>query len=545
MKYLSVCSGIEAATVAWHPLGWEPVGFSEIDPFASAVLAHHYPNTPNLGDMTQYANWKLPAFDLLVGGTPCQSFSVAGLRKGLEDPRGNLMLVYLGILDRFRPRWCVWENVPGVLSSNGGRDFGTFLGSLGELGYGFAYRVLDAQFVRVESHPRAVPQRRQRVFVVGCVGDDWRSAAEVLLEPEGVRGDSGPRRQAGKATPAVARRGPASGEVGPGVPVKSWGINSDAVDRSGEHADGTAAKRSGLGISLEVQPTLKSRPTNSVVTGATVENLDHSVPDIAQTEIYSIQDTREANINQGGVGISQEGVSYTLTAMLPQGVVTIEPNTGDGVMAINFQGSKGNSVVSDDGSCPTLAAMHGSDVHVVAVPSIVNIEHGLAPHGRLEPQEVSDPLTQSEFKGHSLVLTADNRHIPDVLPTLTANLYNTEGGWAPFNETQHLISDSAVAYNTYQRTEAPVTSPLRGEGGHHREQGVRVGMSVRRLTPRECERLQGFPDNYTLIPYKGKLAGDGGRYKTLGNSMAVNVMRFIGERIHRHVEASTEPRPSR
>jgi len=169
MKYLSVCSGIEAATVAWHHMGWQPVGFSEIEKFPSQVLAHHYPDVPNLGDMTKYKEWDLGTVDLLVGGTPCQSFSVAGLRKGLDDPRGNLALVYCGILDHFRPRWFVWENVPGVLSSGGGRDFGSFLGAVAELGYGFAYRVLDAQWF-------GVAQRRRRVFVVGYLGD-WRRAA--------------------------------------------------------------------------------------------------------------------------------------------------------------------------------------------------------------------------------------------------------------------------------------------------------------------------------------------------------------------------------
>jgi DNA (cytosine-5)-methyltransferase 1 len=183
MKYLSVCSGVEAASVAWHDLGWQPVAFSEIEPFPAAVLAHRFPNVPNMGDMTKYKEWNLnEPIDLLVGGTPCQSFSVAGLRKGLEDPRGNLMLTYVGILDHYRPKWCVWENVPGVLSSNGGRDFGSFLGALVELGYGFAYRVLDAQHF-------GVPQRRRRVFVVGCLGD-WTSPAKVLFESESLLRDS-------------------------------------------------------------------------------------------------------------------------------------------------------------------------------------------------------------------------------------------------------------------------------------------------------------------------------------------------------------------
>jgi DNA (cytosine-5)-methyltransferase 1 len=176
MNYLSVCSGIEAATVAWHPLGWHPVAFSEIEPFPCAVLKHHYPDVPNLGDMTKYKEWEVAEnIDLLVGGTPCQSFSVAGLRKGLADPRGKLALVFLGLVDHVRPRWVVWENVPGVLSSSGGRDFGAFLGALAEFGYGFAYRVLDAKHF-------GCPIRRQRVFVVGHIGTDWRKPAAVLFQ---------------------------------------------------------------------------------------------------------------------------------------------------------------------------------------------------------------------------------------------------------------------------------------------------------------------------------------------------------------------------
>jgi len=174
MRYLSVCSGIEAATVAWHHMGWEAVGYSEIEKFPSQVLAHHYPNVTNYGDMTKFKEWDIGTIDLLVGGTPCQSFSVAGLRKGLDDPRGNLMLTYLAIARQYHPKWLVWENVPGVLSSNGGNDFASFLRGLAELGYGFAYRVLDAQYF-------GVAQRRRRVFVIGCLGN-WQRAAAVLFE---------------------------------------------------------------------------------------------------------------------------------------------------------------------------------------------------------------------------------------------------------------------------------------------------------------------------------------------------------------------------
>ena len=200
MRYLSVCSGIEAVTMAWHDLGWKPAGFSEIEPFPSAVLAHHYPDVTNFGDMTKYKEWNLDGtIDLLVGGTPCQSFSVAGLRKGMDDPRGNLALVYCGMLDHFRPNWFVWENVPGVLSSSGGRDFGSFLGAVAQLGYGFSYRVLDAQYC-------GVAQRRRRVFVVGHLGD-WRPAAAVLFERHSLRRDLAPSRNEGKRTPAIIEEG--------------------------------------------------------------------------------------------------------------------------------------------------------------------------------------------------------------------------------------------------------------------------------------------------------------------------------------------------
>jgi len=190
MIYGSVCSGIEAATAAWHPLGWKPAFFSEIEPFPRAVLDHHYPEVPLHGDFTTIQDGEYRPIDLLVGGTPCQSFSVAGLRGGLDDDRGNLALEFLKLAKRLRPRWVVWENVPGVLSSNGGRDFGSILAGLGEVGYGFAYRVLDAQYF-------GLAQRRKRVFVVGYLGD-WRCAAAVLFERESMRGHPAPSREKGK-----------------------------------------------------------------------------------------------------------------------------------------------------------------------------------------------------------------------------------------------------------------------------------------------------------------------------------------------------------
>jgi site-specific DNA-cytosine methylase len=196
MNGMTVCSGIGAPEVAAPWIDWRYQ--AEIDAFPIAVLAHRFPGAINLGDMSRFKEWPDATVDVLCGGTPCQSFSVAGLRRGLDDPRGNLMLTYLAIAARYRPRWIVWENVPGVLSSNGGRDFGAFLGGLGQLGYGFAYRVLDAQYTRTRSFPRAVPQRRRRVFVVGYLGD-WRRAAAVLFDGESLRGNPPPRREAGES----------------------------------------------------------------------------------------------------------------------------------------------------------------------------------------------------------------------------------------------------------------------------------------------------------------------------------------------------------
>lgn len=191
MNYISLCSGVEAASVAWIPLGWRPLAFAEIDPFCCAVLSHHFPEVPNLGDITKLNGADLERPDVLIAGTPCQPFSVAGQQLGLSDPRSTATTHFFRLVGEVQPRWVVWENVPGILSAGGGSVFRQILAAMDEFGYGVAWRVLDAQYF-------GVPQRRRRVFLVGYRGD-WRPAFEVLLDPES--GTWNPRAGPSSETP--------------------------------------------------------------------------------------------------------------------------------------------------------------------------------------------------------------------------------------------------------------------------------------------------------------------------------------------------------
>ena len=383
MYYASVCDGIGAAHVAWQPLGWQCQWTSEIEPFPVAVVEHHY-GFRNLGDMTQITEEMIDEpVDLLVGGTPCQSFSVAGLRGGLADPRGNLALRFVQLAAVMQPKWIVWENVPGVLSSGKGRDFGTFLGALGELGYGFAYRILDAQWF-------GVAQRRRRVFVVGYLGD-WRRAAAVLFERESVFGNPPTR---GKTWEGVARSTAAS--------LTSSGRG---VERCGESR--------GQDDVVLAAPQVANPLTARMAKGM------NTTCDEGQTPIVSFHPTQDPIS-------SEDGLTHALGTGSSGGCATA---------AVAFTKSKRAQSVTDDESWV--------------------------------PGEVS--------------------------PTMSC-----------FDQG-----------DTRATTVVALQRP----------------MAVRRLTPRECERLQGFPDYYTLVTYRGKPACDGPRYRALGNSMAVPVMRWIGERI--------------
>lgn len=437
MKYGSVCSGIEAATAAWHDIGFEPVWFSEIEKFPCAVLQHHYPKVPNLGDMTKIHERKEfneSAIDLLVGGTPCQSFSVAGLRKGLADPRGNLALVFLSLIDRARPKWVLWENVPGVLSSNEGKDFGAFLGGLGELGYGWAYRVLDAQYF-------GVPQRRRRVFVVGHLGN-WQPAAAVLFERQSMSGNPPPSREKGK------------------------GIASGAEDSTGAGrwpADTAATLRHENGA-----PGYSNQDIFS-------QNCANFVPDISP----AIKARDYKGQSSDGYGDGQP--------LIP--------------MTIDMQASKGNANIGKDGISPTLSKMHGHDVHAVAIPIQDKATRHSGGGDSRKDDGSANGLGVGKEGDPAPTITSGDRH---------AVAYDMRGN-GNGNDVS-ITGDHASRPTDY----TPV---------------VLKKMSVRRLTPKECERLQGFPDDYTQIPHRGKPAADGPRYKALGNSMAVPVMRWIGKRI--------------
>ena len=483
MKYLSVCSGIEAATVAWHPLGWEAVAYSEIERFPSEVLAHHYPQTPNLGDMTKFKEWtNVSNVDLLVGGTPCQSFSVAGLRKGLDDPRGNLMLTYLAIAKQHRPNWLVWENVPGVLSSNGGRDFGSFLGGLAECGYGFAYRVLDAQFF-------GVAQRRRRVFVVGYLGD-WRAAAAVLFERHSLQGHPAPSRE---------KRQGAAASTGAGAD----GGNADRVISHAEVTSALCAADGPKGVSDQYAHEGKLIAMAHGQGGAEI-SFDRSPTLTCVHEAPIILD--RAAFNQGENAQYKFRAEYSetmdsLVARGPHAVLQPIPIHDQATRHAGKNGEKtmgkGNGLGVGHPGEPMNTLTKG-DRHAVAQPiclmdqggSLMNIEHDMT--GTL----------RRETHGHEPI---------DMQPVGT-DIYNGA-----------ITGDVAV----------PLTNRADGTGTGPT---VMQSMAVRRLTPVECERLQGFPDNYTNIKSKNKPTLDGPRYKALGNSMAVPVMAWIGQRIEQ-VEA--------
>lgn len=430
MRFGSVCSGIEAASVAWTPLGWEAAWFSEIEPFPCSVLAHHFPTVPNHGDMTtlpeRIRNGEVEAPDVFCGGTPCQAFSVAGKRQSLDDARGNLSLIFCEVANAIdnarRDRECIifWENVPGVLSTKD-NAFGCFLAGLaGEdeplqpsgkrwpdagcvLGpqRAVAWRVLDAQYF-------GLAQRRKRVFVVASAREDFDPAA-VLLEFDGVRRDSAPSREAGQEVADDAGAGTAGGSWWDGGQVSQ---TLDAVLHKGQ-----------------TMPEKNRFP-------AVLQPVAFSIMPMNSGKDYKARQTDVAQplMAGGPVGGNQGG------DFIAQAVAVRTANTG----------------ANGHGISPECA--HTLD--------------------RAQGQAVAFPQNQlGEVRA--------------------SDVFNT--------------------INTNSNASGPTV--------------MQPNMQVRRLTPRECERLQGFPDDWTLVPHRGKPAADGPRYKAIGNSWAVPVVRWVGRRI--------------
>ena len=509
VKYLSVCSGVEAASVAWHRLGWQAVGFSEIESFPAAVLAHHYPTVPNFGDLTKHETWNLApgTVDLLVGGTPCQAFSVAGKRAGLDDPRGQLMLAYLDLAGRLRPQWIVWENVPGVLSSNGGRDFGAFLGGLEHLGYGWAYRVLDAQWVRTQRHPRAVPQRRRRVFVVGCLGDAT-SAAAVLFERESVQRNPAKGAKARQGAAADAR----SGAEGGG---RQWPAEVTC----------TLNTMYSTKLGLEDQPALHGAP--AFVLGEKPSVIWREGDQANAAHCVDFAGTLNCDKGQQGGIIAQP---YA---------IAFKPGQSAAARTLGAQEEVACTLEAGGGGNNRQAVAHAQLREVAA--TIGQRMRGL--DGRVREVTVAPTLPSTADNCCELPLVMQEAQaVPfrDPSPTLTAKMQGASG-WAPYNEDAHLVGVPLVMQEPQPIAFHPTQEPISSVGVSHalgtgKTSGaascaVATSLSVRRLTPRECERLQGFPDDYTAIAYRNKPAADGPRYKALGNSMAVNCMEWIGERI--------------
>ncbi|QHJ77955.1 MAG: hypothetical protein [Caudoviricetes sp.] len=405
MRYVSLFSGIEAASVAWIPLGWHPIAYSEIEPYPSAVLTYRYPQTPNLGDITQI-RWEdhdeCLSADIVVGGSPCQSFSIAGDRSGLRGASG-LMWEYVRAVQAIRPRWLLWENVPGTLSSSGGRDFVCLLSALDELGYGLAWRVLDAQYY-------GVAQRRRRVYLVGSLGS--QRATEVLFEPESLQWDYPTSRQKRETLTCQSRDSSKKTSKGDNC-ITPWDTQSRRVYRpNGPWPTLDAREHSGIdgkAIALDFNPS-DSR-------------IRYADTDISQT--------LTARMGTGGNQVPLVQNMKTLAFL---------PNAG----------SNAGTVGASDDISPTLKTDHNPAV-----------------------------LCVSDQQQNATIIN-------NLAQTLTAH------------------------------------------GGSYIS---RIDL-IRRLTPTECERLQGFPDGYTDVPFRGKPhAPDSHRYKALGNSMATPVMRWIGKRL--------------
>lgn len=468
MNYISLFSGIEAASVAWGPLGWNPVAFAEIEPFCCDLLAKRFPDVPNLGDVsgvdwTEYEG----SVDVIIGGSPCQAFSMAGRRLGLMDERGQLMLEFVRCVREVKPRWVIWENVPGVLSQDGGRAFGTLLGELEDCGYALSWRVLDAQFF-------GVPQRRRRVFLIGHPVPGC--AAGVLFDPDSMRGDNPPSRE------------------------KRAQLAADAERRAGGSY------------------TLKLRHTGSPCNGG------GSGP-LVQDDLSATLATSQDQVLFQALPFDTTQVTDPRNGSNPQWGDPCHPLCAQGhapAACIGFsagQSATAGSIAADDEIAPTLrAGASGAN----QVPSVC---YAIAGNiiGR-EPENGGHHLGV-EDDGAMFTLTAADRHAV-AFPWNTGAMLSVNDECAPTLRAAH-SGEPAVCMadgNAHAAIDEECSGTLKVGG---EPPIVASGYVVRRLMPVECERLQGFPDGWTDL---GGTA-DAPRYKACGNSMAVPVINYLGRRI--------------
>jgi DNA (cytosine-5)-methyltransferase 1 len=522
VRYLSACSGIEAATVAWAPLGWEAAAYSEIEPFPRAVLRHHYPDTPLHGDFTTIEGDEYGPIDLVVGGTPCQSFSLAGLRGGLSDERGNLALEYLRLAERTGARWLVWENVPGVFSSlshdapdpcppqidldgdDGPEDgtevvvedsydadeshaFACFLAGLSELGFGFAYRVLDAQYF-------GVAQRRRRVFVIGYLGD-WRRAAAVLFEYDCLSGNPPPSRQTGQGIARPIASGSDSSGGYRNDADTAENLVAGTLNANGRAA-GSATQQdaeSGLLIALDGDDVSKCLSASNTASNTASGRYDPS------GETYVAHPLR----GQSQPSHRADSDTYIAHALTGEGFDASEDGTGRGTplvaVAFALRGREDGAVPEVHDQISALrAASGGSSRDYIAFDTtqITSVANRSVP-------KAGDPC-------HPLAAGA---HAPAVAFSITP-------------------SNSNKDYNARTNDHSQA---LTGSGNRPSARGgdLIVSAAVRRLTVVECARLQGFEGDYlTQVTWRGQCPpADGPQYKSLGNSMCTKVMRDIGRAI--------------
>lgn len=526
LTYGSVCSGIEAASVAWHPLGWRAAWLSEIEPFPSAVLRQHYPDVPNLGNMCvlplSMALGEIDeAPDILVGGTPCQSFSLAGLRSGLTDSRGQLTLKYVELLneidaarerDGTKPCIAVWENVPGVLSSKD-NAFGCFLAALsGEseplpandkgrwpsagLVVGpqrtIAWRTLDAQHF-------GLAQRRKRVFLVASARDDFHPG-QVFFESNGLRGHSPTSRNTGKevAQCLTSRTG------------SRYDPETETILGTDGRGSVTHSLR-GEGFDASEDGTGRGTPLVVAQNGSDIQ-----IGDGRNVGTISASQARQTSGDLIAFSAKDHGAdaSSELSPTIGAGTHKDSHSNGGVMPAIAFTDMRGDN----RGPGLQITGNMANTLHCAKGQSeqqIVAFNHNA---------QAAQLPTDARDTSRSDALTTSQQAAVAYVPAIS--IKGAAIGRAPHNGPQYGETLEDIAYTQNCVDVHGVMTPE---------------YRVRRLTPRECERLQGFPDDYTLIPIRGKSAADcpdGPRYKALGNSMAVPCMRWIGERIQKALQDS-------